>query len=94
MSSLPFEIEENEVDTVDIVNAIAKVILFNDDWHTFDDVINQIIKAINCPPSKAEILTMEVHYVGKSCVYSGEFKECLKVSGILEEIALHTQIEY
>lgn len=72
----------------------AKVILFNDDWHTFDEVINQIIKATGCSMEKAESLTWEVHNKGKALVYSGEMHECLRVSGVLEEINLHTQIEY
>lgn len=72
----------------------CKVILFNDEWHTFDEVINQILKATKCSEKKAEELTWEVHTKGKSCVYDGDMDECLKVSSILEEINLHTQIEY
>jgi ATP-dependent Clp protease adaptor protein ClpS len=72
----------------------AKVILFNDDWHTFDEVIAQLIKAINCTSEKAEALAWEVHNLGKAVVFEGELPQCLRVSGILEEIALHTQIEY
>lgn len=71
----------------------AKVILFNDEVHTFDDVIVQIIKAVGCSYDKAETLTWEVHLRGKAVVFFGEISECLKVSGVLEEIALHTQIE-
>lgn len=88
-----FDLEQPEISTTDIVGFPSKVILFNDDWHTFDDVINQLIKAINCSKTKAEEIAWEVHSKGKSCVYSGELEECLRISSILEEIALHTQIE-
>ncbi|MBM4175516.1 MAG: ATP-dependent Clp protease adaptor ClpS [Ignavibacteria bacterium] len=71
----------------------AKVILFNDEVHTFDEVIAQIIKAVGCSFDKAEAMTLEVHLRGKAVVFFGEISECLKVSGVLEEIALHTQIE-
>jgi ATP-dependent Clp protease adaptor protein ClpS len=71
----------------------SRVILFNDDWHTFDEVIEQIIKAINCSMATAEALTLEVHNKGKATVYEGELPECLRVSSVLEEIWLHTQIE-
>ena len=70
----------------------SKVVLFNDDWHTFDEVIYQLIKAINCTFEKARGHAFEVHVKGKSIVYNGELKDCLKVSSILEEIALNTQI--
>ncbi len=70
----------------------ARVLLFNDDQHSFDEVINQIIKAIKCPFSAARSLTFEVHVKGKAVVYSGGMQECLRVSSVLEEIELHTQI--
>jgi ATP-dependent Clp protease adapter protein ClpS len=71
----------------------AKVILFNDQVHTFDEVIDQLIKATRCDLARAEALTWEVHTKGKAAVYEGTMPECIRVSGILEEIALHTQIE-
>ncbi len=92
--ALPYEIEQPEVDVIDEVINSSKVILFNDEWHTFDEVIDQIIKATGCGNDKAETLTWEVHTKGKACVYDGDMSECLRVSSVLEEIALHTQIEY
>jgi len=71
----------------------AKVILFKDDVHTFEEVIGQLIKAIKCTQSKAEALAWEVHNNGKAVVYAGEMIKCVEVSSILEEIALMTQIE-
>ena len=56
-------------------------------------MIGQIIKATRCDTAKAEALTWEVHTAGKAKVYEGPMPECLKVSTVLEEIALHTQIE-
>lgn len=69
-----------------------KVILFNDDWHSFDEVINQIIKAVKCSYDEARGYAFEAHVKGKTVVFNGELNECLKVSSILEEISLHTQI--
>jgi ATP-dependent Clp protease adaptor protein ClpS len=72
----------------------AKVILYNDDWHTFEEVIVQLMKATGCSRERAEALTWEVHTRGKAAVYEGSLAECLRVSGVLEEIALHTEIEW
>jgi ATP-dependent Clp protease adaptor protein ClpS len=78
----------------DVATALSsRVILFNDEWHTFDEVIEQIIKATGCSVTKAESLTLEVHNAGKAMVYEGDFEVCLRVSNILEEIYLRTQIE-
>lgn len=91
MSTNPLEqtYQDEEVLTKDP----AKVILFNDDVHTFEEVIGQLIKAIRCSQEKAESLAWEVHTSGKAVVYTGEIARCMEVSGILEEIELMTQIE-
>jgi len=70
----------------------CKVILYNDDWHSFEEVINQLIKAISCPFEVARDLTFEVHVKGKALVFGGGMKDCLRVSSVLEEIALNTEI--
>lgn len=87
------ELEEHDIDVINNVTNSAKVILFNDEWHSFDEVIGQILKAIACSFEKAEALTWEVHSKGKAIVFDGDLIECLRVSAVLEEIALHTQIE-
>ena len=70
-----------------------RVVLYNDEVHTFDEVILQIIKAIQCTRSKAEKHTWEVHTKGLSIIYAGTLPACLKVSAILEEIDLKTEIQ-
>lgn len=82
-------LEEEKTD----ISLGSRVILFNDDWHSFEEVIGQIIKATKCSFIEARDKTFEVHVNGKAVVYSGEMADCLRVSGILEEILLHTQIE-
>jgi ATP-dependent Clp protease adaptor protein ClpS len=93
------EIPGKEIPGIDIIEEEdisiglkSKVILYNDDWHSFDEVILQIIKAIGCSNAEASNKALETHVKGKSVIFDGEFKECLRVSSVLEEIALHTQI--
>ncbi len=82
-------LEEENVD----IGLESRVVLFNDDWHTFEEVITQLIKATKCSFDEAREKTFEVHTNGKSVVFSGPLNDCLKVSSVLEEIALHTQVE-
>lgn len=81
------EEEEERVDTP------WRVILYNDDIHTFDEVIMQIIRATGCTTTRAEELAWTVHTRGKAAVYEGEFEDCLRVQGVLREIGLVTEIE-
>ena len=69
-----------------------KVVLYNDEEHTFDEVIIQLIKAVGCSFKEARSFAFEVHVKGKAIVFTGNLPGCLNVTSILEEIALHTQI--
>jgi ATP-dependent Clp protease adapter protein ClpS len=68
------------------------VILFNDEVHTFEEVIGQLVKATGCSKSKAEDLALTVHNEGKAEVYEGTFEECFEVQSVLKEIQLVTEI--
>ncbi|MEX0661495.1 MAG: ATP-dependent Clp protease adaptor ClpS [Balneolaceae bacterium] len=70
-----------------------RLILFDDDIHTFDEVNNQLIKALGCSVSEAEEMTKKVHEEGKAQVYEGLFEECLKINSVLQEIQLVTEIK-
>ncbi|HYE95353.1 MAG TPA: ATP-dependent Clp protease adaptor ClpS [Rubricoccaceae bacterium] len=70
-----------------------RVILFDDNIHTFDEVIFQLVKATGCTEARAEEHAWTVHTRGKDCVYEGEFFDCLRVQGVLREIELVTEIE-
>lgn len=90
-STIPLEQEGNEEEV--ITEEPTKVILFNDEDHTFDEVITQLIKALKCTSQHAESLAWDVHNNGKAAVFTGEMIKCMEVSGVLEEIKLLTQIE-
>lgn len=69
------------------------VILYNDEIHTFDEVINQLVKATGCSTSEAEKLAWTVHTEGKATVFEGPFEECFEVQSVLREIQLVTEIK-
>jgi len=71
-----------------------RIILFNDEWHTFEEVIEQIILATGYRIAKAETMTWEVHTCGRSTIYTGNFYRCLEISSILEDINLSTEVRY
>ena len=68
------------------------VILFNDEVHTFNEVIGQLVKATGCSKSRAEKLAWKVHTEGKANVFEGTFEECFGVQAVLKEIQLVTEI--
>ncbi len=70
-----------------------QVVLFNDEVHTFDEVILQLQKAAGYSLERATELTFRVHNNGKAVVYIGTKEDCEKVAGILEQIRLTIQVE-
>lgn len=69
------------------------LILYNDSYHDFDEVIQQVMKATGFGYDKAEAITMEAHNNGRAVVIMGELEKCLQVQAVLEEISLRTSIE-
>lgn len=93
-SSEHTEVEEKpDSDTSTDEDHPWRLILYNDDVHTFDEVINQLIKALGCSLMKAEEITNRVHNKGKAVVYEGTFEECFKINSVLQEIQLITEIK-
>lgn len=92
---LPDQDEETVVDdTTDVrLKTPWKVILFNDDIHSFDEVILQLMKATGCNDEQAARIAYEAHTRGKAVAFSGPFEKCFKVMGILREIQLIVEIE-
>ena len=69
------------------------VILLNDDWHTFDEVILQLVKATRYAIEKAEKIAWKAHSYGEAICYTGTKKRCRHVVSVLEEIELGVRVE-
>ena len=63
-----FDVAEKETNKYEIV-------LFNDDIHTFDYVIDSLIEICEHTLEQAEQCTYLVHYKGKCSVKTGEYDE-------------------
>ncbi|SRR5690606_27599831 len=84
---------EEEETTDERLDAPWRVILYNDDIHSFDEVILQLVKATGCSLDEATKKAWEAHMRGKAAVFEGSFEECFRVQGVLREIQLVTEIE-
>lgn len=92
----PDVLDRPEISTV-IDEAIEEafpwqVIIFNDEVHTFDEVIFQIQKATGVSLQAAFEITVEIHTQGKSICFEGAVSECDRVATILREISLSVEV--
>lgn len=69
------------------------VIVFNNDYNTFDEVIHILQVATGCPRSEAEMETWEIHNRGRSLVHHGDLEECNRAAAIIRSIGLRVTVE-
>lgn len=70
-----------------------RVILYNDDWHSMDEVVFQVQKATGCTVEKAVFFTMEAHSTGRSICFRGARDRCHEVVRVLREIRLQAEVD-
>ncbi len=71
------EITKKQEDIEEFVEDIPshKVILYNDDYNTFDWVIESLVDVCEHDPVQAEQCAVIVHFKGKANVKSGELED-------------------
>ncbi len=82
----------DDVKTVFDVEFGWKTILMNCNCHTFDEVIEQIIKAIGCSHTRASQLASAVHHLGQATICEGERRYCEHVGDVLSVIGLRVEV--
>ena len=85
----PFTFLEEDVKLVDE----KQLIVFNDDFHTFDYVIEALVKICNHEQLQAEQCTLIIHFKGKCSVKSGDFYTLMPMFEALCDKGLTAAIE-
>jgi len=67
-------------------------ILWNCDCHSFEQVANQLVKAIGCSYDDGMAIASRVHNDGKAVVRVGAKSECERVARILAEVGLRVSV--
>lgn len=70
-----------------------RVVLYNDETHNMDEVVEQLIKATACEVDKAIHITLEAHRKGRAVCFKGERSKCHEVARILREIRLQCEVD-
>ena len=68
------KIQNKENETIDVLNSENKfLILYNDDYHTFDYVIDALMDICKHEEEQAVQCTYLIHYKGKADVKKGSY---------------------
>ncbi len=96
-----FDKQQHELDTdSDVLLAPEEVavedkqlIVYNDDFNTFDHVIESLIKVCKQDPIQAEQCTFLIHYKGKCSVKKGSYEALEPMCTALLERGITAEIE-
>lgn len=88
------ELEEVQLaeELTDIGN-LSELIVYNDDFNTFDWVIESFIQVCNHSYTQAEQLSLMVHFKGKAIVKTGDYDKLKPMKDALIERGLSAAIE-
>ena len=84
---------EIELDEQSEVAKGYTLVIYNDDFNTFEFVIESLIKLCNHNLIQAEQCTMLIHYKGKCGVKEGEFKKLKPICDAFLERGITAKIE-
>ena len=78
--------------TITKKNKNHEIVLFNDEYNTFDHVIETLIYACDHTPEQAEQCSLLVHYKGKCTVKTGPYNDLKPRCSKLLEAGLSAEI--
>lgn len=68
------EVYTEVLEVIDVAD-VKDLVVFNDDFNTFEHVIETLIRVCKHTPEQAEQCTWLIHYKGKCAVKSGAYEE-------------------
>ena len=85
-------LETTEVLVLDETTDVYDLVVFNDDFNTFDHVIKTLIKVCKHTQEQAEQCTLLIHYKGKCAVKMGSFEELRPMREAICEVGIDAKI--
>ena len=69
--------EKEQVDVLEVIDVadVKDLVVFNDDFNTFEHVIETLIRVCKHTPEQAEQCTWLIHHKGKCTVKTGDLEE-------------------
>ncbi len=81
-----------EIDEI-VEEGAHRAILYNDDFHVFDDVVTAIQIATGKSYREAFAITSEAHNNGKAICYTGDIDDCTRVARVLRNAGLLVEVD-
>lgn len=79
------------LEVIDVAD-VKDLVVFNDDFNTFEHVINTLIRVCKHTPEQAEQCTWLIHYKGKCAVKSGAYEELNPLREAICDVGIDAKI--
>ncbi|MDB5134957.1 MAG: ATP-dependent Clp protease adaptor ClpS [Mucilaginibacter sp.] len=93
---MPTEVQEENLTLDELLVSLKemrRLVLWNDDFNTFDHVIHCMMKYLDYSEPQAEKIAFKVHNEGKCAVLEGSFTEMEVYRKILQQEGLTVTVE-
>ena len=90
----PSEQEKHLVEVLEVVETtdLKDLVVFNDDFNTFEHVIATLIRVCRHSPEQAEQCTWLIHHKGKCTVKTGAIEELKPMKEAICEVGIDAKI--
>jgi ATP-dependent Clp protease adaptor protein ClpS len=85
-------LERPELEELDTRTGHWVVIVYDNDYNTWDEVMDILMKATGCTQDEAYTETWEIDRLGKSVVHHGSEDECTRAAGIIRTIGIRVEV--
>jgi len=92
MTKNPHESEQFYYDVDEVTVDEQNVVIYNDDYNTFEHVIDTLIKVCKHTNEQAEQCTWLIHHKGKCAVKSGEFEKLVPIKNAICDAGIDAKI--
>ena len=93
---MPTEVQEETLTLEEVLAGLKelnRLILWNDDFNTFEHVIHCMIKYLDYSETQAQKIAWKVHNEGKCAILEGSFTEVEIYRKILQQEGLTVSVE-
>jgi ATP-dependent Clp protease adaptor protein ClpS len=86
--------EKESVEVLEVIDVadVKDLVVYNDDFNTFDHVIETLIRVCGHTPEQAEQCTWLIHHKGKCTVKTGAYDELNPMREAICEVGIDAKI--
>ena len=92
MSTKPHELEQTLTEIDEVTLEEYSLVIYNDDFNTFEHVIETLIRVCKHTQEQAEQCTWLIHYKGKCAVKNGQYEILVPMKNAILEAGIDAKI--